>query len=340
MSDMGPIAKLLPITAAAWLATAAAPFAAEPRLGLPVDCDMAKRCYIQNYFDHDAGPGMRDHTCGQLVYDGHNGIDFAVTSRADMRRGAGVVAAAGGVVVATRDGMDDVHMKHADPASLRDAALGNVVVIDHGDGWRTYYGHLQKGSIAVQRGQRVLSGQALGRIGLSGRTEFPHVHFEVRKDGKPIDPFVGPDPQPGCPVRGPSLWNEATLRQLAYRETGILGFGVAERRPDQDAVDDGQHDEPKLSRNAEAVVLWARIFGVGAKDQRIFRLTDPTGQVILQTRRPEPGTHKAQMFEFVGKQRGGEPFVAGRYQAEFAIVRPGPGGERVVLAVRREIEVR
>src|SRR3546814_12280892 len=70
--------------------------------------------------------------------------------------------------------------------TVRDQGLGNAVVLDHGNGWRSYYGHMRRGSIAVKKGDRVQTGQALGLVGMSGLTEFPHLAFssEERCVGK------------------------------------------------------------------------------------------------------------------------------------------------------------
>ncbi len=47
-------------------------------LALPLDCDMTDTCFIQQYLDHDPGPGAIDYTCGPLAYDAHEGTDFAL----------------------------------------------------------------------------------------------------------------------------------------------------------------------------------------------------------------------------------------------------------------------
>ena len=74
---------------------------------------------------------------------------------------------------------------------------GNGVVIDHDDGWQTQYCHLRRGSVGVTRGQAVARGDRLGVVGMSGRTQFPHLHLSVRRDGAVIDPFAPSDP-PRC----------------------------------------------------------------------------------------------------------------------------------------------
>ncbi len=66
------------------------------------------------------------------------------------------------------------------------AVLGGLVLIDHGGGWMTAYGHL--GRLDVAKGQRVARGQTLGGVGETGYVDSPQLHFEIRKDRKPVDP--------------------------------------------------------------------------------------------------------------------------------------------------------
>ena len=65
---------------------------------------------------------------------------------------------------------------------------GNLVVLDHGGGLETRYGHL--GRIDVRVGQRVTAGEPVGEVGASGRATGPHLHFEVRRDGRTVDPIA------------------------------------------------------------------------------------------------------------------------------------------------------
>ena len=97
---------------------------------------------------------------------GHRGLDISPSY------GSPVSAAAGGVVVwaqYTRDG------------------YGYNILIDHGNGVSTLYAHLSE--ILVQAGQRVAGGQLVGRVGASGRTSGPHLHFEVQVNGVAINPL-------------------------------------------------------------------------------------------------------------------------------------------------------
>lgn len=64
---------------------------------------------------------------------------------------------------------------------------GNLVVVDHGNGWVTYYAHLSR--ITVSKGQVVSKGQSLGFMGQTGNATGVHLHFEVRRNGQPINPL-------------------------------------------------------------------------------------------------------------------------------------------------------
>lgn len=65
---------------------------------------------------------------------------------------------------------------------------GQLIVIEHKYGYRTYYGHLSK--IMVKTGQKVAAGKQIGKVGSSGRATGPHLHFEVRKHGRKTNPLV------------------------------------------------------------------------------------------------------------------------------------------------------
>ena len=64
---------------------------------------------------------------------------------------------------------------------------GNLVVIDHGNGLATAYGH--QSSLAVGTGQTVSQGQVIGYVGSTGHSTGPHLHFEVRVNGAAVDPL-------------------------------------------------------------------------------------------------------------------------------------------------------
>lgn len=66
-------------------------------------------------------------------------------------------------------------------------AYGNSVLVDHGFGYQTFYAHCKE--ILVKKGQKVKRGQVIAIVGNTGKSTAPHLHYEVKKNGKPIDPI-------------------------------------------------------------------------------------------------------------------------------------------------------
>jgi murein DD-endopeptidase MepM/ murein hydrolase activator NlpD len=95
----------------------------------------------------------------------HKGVDL------EAPMGTPVRAAADGIVV------------HADWES----GYGKLVIVDHGNGLQTYYGHLSR--FDVLPGQEVRRGEIIARSGASGRVTSPHLHYEVRLGGTPVNPY-------------------------------------------------------------------------------------------------------------------------------------------------------
>lgn len=95
--------------------------------------------------------------------------------------GAAILAAAGGTVVSTQNTLDDqVPGQLPDPSTITLAnILGNHVVVRHRDGRYATYAHMQKGSLTVAVGDRVRAGQTLGKLGNTGNTSAPHLHFQI-----------------------------------------------------------------------------------------------------------------------------------------------------------------
>ncbi|TAM98128.1 MAG: M23 family metallopeptidase [Rhizobiaceae bacterium] len=69
-----------------------------------------------------------------------------------------------------------------------DGGYGKMVEIDHGNGYATRYGHLSE--VDVKVGEKVKLGQIIGKSGSTGRSTGPHLHYEIRHDGRPINPVA------------------------------------------------------------------------------------------------------------------------------------------------------
>jgi murein DD-endopeptidase MepM/ murein hydrolase activator NlpD len=308
-------------------------------LGSPVDCAIPEVCWVQNYYDHDPGPGAEDYTCGRRAYDRHRGIDIRVANLEVMRKGIPVIASADGVVAGTRDGMPDTGIVDADPASVRGKECGNGVAIRHKDGWITQYCHLLEGSIAVAKGQEVRKGDRLALIGLSGLTEFPHVHLEVRNGSRSIDPFVGYEATGKCGTAGKPLFENAFLEKTPYVETGLLNAGFTDRPPKGKEVLQGEHVNETLPVDAPALIYWVELFGTQPGDRDRFTIRAPDGRVIVQQTRPAQEGHSARHLAYSGLRRPQNGWLGGEYQGTFELLRDEVGETKVAFQIERSIVI-
>lgn len=117
-----------------------------------------KKGWISSFFGK-----RKDPFTGKQAY--HSGIDMA------GKRGSAIIAAADGIVT----------------WSGKRWAYGQMVEIDHGKGIITRYGHNE--ALTVKVGEHVKRGELIAKMGSSGRSTGPHLHFEVRKNGKAVNPL-------------------------------------------------------------------------------------------------------------------------------------------------------
>jgi len=95
----------------------------------------------------------------------HSGLDLAA------KKGSPIYASANGKII----------------VSTYSKGYGNYVIIDHNSGYKTLYGHMSKTN--VKKNQIVKQGNIIGYVGSTGRSTGPHLHYEIIKSGKKIDPF-------------------------------------------------------------------------------------------------------------------------------------------------------
>jgi murein DD-endopeptidase MepM/ murein hydrolase activator NlpD len=127
---------------------------------------------------------MLDHTPSIWPTNGWvtSGFGFRIhpfTGLSQMHEGLDISNRVGNIVIAPADGIiSDIG---------NDLALGKLLVISHGFGMITRYAHLNK--VLVRIGQKVKRGEKIAEIGMSGKATGPHLHYEVRLDGIPVNPM-------------------------------------------------------------------------------------------------------------------------------------------------------
>ncbi len=306
----------------ACLAASASAEAEPPVLGLPIDCDVGRTCWLVNFVDRDPGPGVQDFRCGPLSYNTHRGVDFALRDGGVMAAGVYALAATAGTVRATRDGMPDSTPRDIEVRSrLKGRECGNGVVIDHADGWSTQYCHLKANSLLVRRGDRVEKGHPLGEVGQSGLSEFPHVHMTVRRGDAVIDPFTGDTNIAACSqgAKVGGLWAPDLHPILMYPGPQPYHLGFHDGAPDIREVRAGVLSADRFDRSVRALVFWVEVFSVVADDRIRLTLNGPDTEVIhreIVIDRP-----LARWFGFAGKKRPGKAWPAGSYEGVIEVAR-------------------
>ncbi|SHI52207.1 M23 family metallopeptidase [Wenxinia saemankumensis] len=313
-----------PILTAALLSLPMAAAAQDPALGWPVECTLGEDCFLQNYVDADPGPGAADFTCGPQSYEGHQGTDIALRSNAAMDAGVEVRAAAAGIVLGLRDGEPDSAQGRPGVPDVAGRECGNGVLIDHGNGWQTQYCHMASGSLVVREGQQVAAGDPLGRIGLSGNTEFPHLHLTVRRDGVVVDPFA-PLAEGACGEAGEPLW----LDPVGYDPGGLVSAGVATAVPDFVAVKDGTARD--VPGRGEPLVLWAQVHGGRTGDVLVLRVAGPDGEGLVDHSELLE-RDQARLFRAAGLRAPEGGWAPGRYEGTATLTRDGTELERRPIA--------
>ncbi len=305
------------------LFVAPAAFAQAPPDGgfsLPLNCTLDRDCWIINLPDAGIGDKALDHQCGFRTYNRHEGTDVAIRDFRAVDEGADVLASAPGLVTAARDGTDE-HYLHDDQTrkltSVR--ACGNSVILQHDDGWESYYCHMRKGSVAVKLGQRVVRGERLGLVGMSGRTQFPHVHVEFRHRGTNLNPFTGQPVEAGCkaPVRQ-SLWHPEA--KVSYPSFALYAAGFLDHPPTKQRIWSSARSPVSMPRHAPSLVLWASMFGTQRGDVLKLRILDPGGTAVA-VREVRMSHVQARAMAFVRRQLTPSGWAEGRWLGEATLER-------------------
>jgi hypothetical protein len=314
------------------LSAAAAPADAPPKLAFPVACTPGQTCEIQHYVDRDPGPGTRDYRCGLETYQGHDGVDIRVPDLAAQRRGVAVLAAAPGKVVGMRDEMADISITAPGaPPVPSNRMCGNGVVIDHGGGWKTQYCHMARGSVSVKTGDIVAAGAQLGRVGMSGGAEFPHLHFKVIHGDQAIDPFAPDMSHPEACAAQAGLWTPKAQAAMPYHAGVVLNAGFSTAVPTMQAVEDGAL--PPVTAAAPALVVYVRAIGLLPGDVVDLTLTGPGG-LSLHDARPPLARWRAQDLFAIGRKRPATGWLSGTYAADYKVIRQGK------VALSRHLELK
>ena len=188
-------------------AGAAAADAPTPLLSFyPQAGTLGEDLFVANHVDLQDGPGILDFACSHDTYDGHTGQDTGIRSFREVAIGVPVFAALDGRVFSIQFAVGgDLNW------GATVSRFDNHIILDHGGGVYTIYGHLARRSIKLKKGQWIPAGAQIGLTASSGNSSGPHLHFTVQSQGAIIEPFAG-ECRPGS-----SGWsNQPVLDRAAY----------------------------------------------------------------------------------------------------------------------------
>ncbi len=264
-----------------------------------------------------------------ITRDFHNGIDFALINFAQADEGVDVLAAADGTVTLAQDGNFDRWASFQFP--IPD---GNRVFIDHGNGWVSQYYHLQRDSVTVNVGDPVTAGQVIGKVGSSGNSAGPHVHFEVQRHNSPVEPFISPEDYFTDPAKY-AYGNDPVFHDLGITTAFPYFRDVIELPSDNDA----------LPAQSVSLFPWVVLSAIEPGDAWELKVYRPDGSEYVQPafaepiefaadiegswqwnrwwnlflENPEAGNWRAEVF-VNGTPVGSETFVVGQTLPELRVI--------------------
>lgn len=217
--------------------------------------------YINNYVDLDENEGeynILDYHGGNRTYDGHNGCDIVIVPYSWQMKDAGevsVVAAASGTLILKSPGTGPYSDNNCSTDNWQsdssETVYGNFVALLHADGSTvTFYGHMKAGSVTNKPiGSLISAGEYLGKVGSSGRSTGPHLHFEVHRNAN-FPGNTGTLVEPFSDYETLSQW----IDQKPYKDSAIMGIELHNAVPDYyDNVCDSSVSLNTISRNFTAL---------------------------------------------------------------------------------------
>lgn len=269
----------------------------------PTTCKIWHDCFLfQHSTNYFIAPTLQEITANPHHRQTDNGLDIALPTYEKRERQFFIVAAASGTVIRVRDQEVDHFRTEFEHSPGKEC--GNGVVISHADGWETQYCHLQAHSIVVRPGQHITAGQIIGKLGSSGQALFPMLHFSVRHEGEPVDPFAQ------------SLWRD---KSIAYRDLGLIDMGMYDTPVDLLSLLKKPLKKSVFSRKDRAMIVWVRVFSVKKGDVQRFVFYSPDGSIYRRPIEDKLNASHGEWFAFAGYVLRGK-HIPKAYDGEWRVV--------------------
>ncbi len=306
---------------------------AVPKLKFPLDCELGQTCWIARYVNHASDEGRKDYTCGDRSQIGHKGTDIMLADIGEMQRGVNVLAATNGVVKFLRDGVPNEFATQENRKEKSKIGLGNVIGIEHSSGFITLYAHMMPNSLTVKKGQTVKAGQILGKVGLSGLTEYPHMHFGLMKDNVVYDPFNSKKMAEACDIqKTESAWEDTPF----YKSMTLLPPFFTSKPINRQSQ--WQAPPNTLPANSRTLFLNGRTFGAQAGDRWLMKIIRPDGMIASErTSTLDKSQQSYRRYSGIRRPEGG--FMPGIWEGKILVIRQAKNGTITKFEKTAQIEV-
>jgi hypothetical protein len=194
----------------------------------------------------------------------------------------------------------------------------------------------------VKEGDNIKAGQVIARMGTSGNTQFPHLHYELRHYNNPVDPFVGyASADYDCsPQQRYSQWNNATTELLYYIPSGVVDAGFSNLLPTAEQAREGSAYVQRLDVSEPVIYFGVELYGVHPYDVLTIQLVAPDGATLAEKTVTYDKT-LASAFEVLSVKREAtlETWPAGRYAARVTVERFEHVIKETVVELEKPIEM-
>jgi len=294
-------------------------------LSFPLDCSLHKDCFIQRYVDmapQSLTYGARDYRCRPTSSTRHQGTDIRLSNMVDIQRNISVRAAANGTVIAVRNKFTDIPARFNINLDKKDVC-GNAVIIDHGEGWQSVYCHLRQNSISVKKGDNVSAGTTIAQIGISGQSNFPHLHFQVNYYDIPVDPFSGKTLRTGCSPDNTikaGLWSKKAHEHIGTDDTtsAILNHGFSNHAPSITEARGGIYNHDTMSFTGNKLYLWTEIMNPMKGNTLRLEITSPDNRTKFKDYTLNKTTDIR--FEDISFPRPESGWISGKYTGQISLL--------------------
>lgn len=280
-------------------------YAHSNKILFPLECELGKSCWISSLPRHYVQDKYLDFRCGSITYKNNDGTDIALKDIKQMQQGVSVIAPISGIVEVKQDDIIDISAKDIGNKSAKGKECGNEIVISN-DEMLIQLCHLKNKSIRVNVGDKIKAGDIIGKVGLSGSTEYPHLHMSVRDKSdtreREIDPFYGA--QSDCGLKPQSLWSNPELMEK-QATTGLIynyGFAFENITLERSISGDYTYLQPEYPAT---FIAFVDIFSVNKGDKLTISILDARNNVLAK-REHEFAKYQTRYFLFVEKKLRGE----------------------------------